>query len=217
MQSVNISTMQYNANNFLNNIAEVNSSQNESFSSILGKTQKEQMLEGTLSQGDKELLNKFNAVYDSKEIYQDYGSYDASDDYIRPKYYRLGSGNKMVFFPTKNATDEVKLAFAKGLQNMDKESRLFVHGKIESHFSAQMIFREKNEGLEKYSLQFCEDEWNKMYGHGQTSYQSVFQGFVDHFQNRVNTTTDYDLLEKLKAHLKAHETMLESFKEYGIK
>ena len=213
---MNISTIKYNADNFLNNIAEVNNSQSESFASVLDTTISINSFKETLSQSDKELLNKFNAVYDSKEIYQDYGSYDASDDYIRPKYYRLGHGNKMVFFPTKNAPDEVKLAFAKGLESMDRESRLFVHGKIESHFSSRMLFREKKEGLEKYSLQFSETEWNKMYEHGQTSYQNVFQGFVDHFQNRVNTETDYDLLEKLKAHLKAHETMLDSFKQYGI-
>jgi len=213
---MNISTMKYNTNNFLNEIAKVSNSINESFSSVLEETQKEQSIEETISQSDKNLLDKFNAVYDSKEIYERYGSYKENDDYIRPKYYRLGRGNKMVFFPTKNAPDEVKLAFAKGLEDMDRESRLFVHGKIEAHFSSRMLFRETGEGLEKYSLQFSEDEWNKMYRHGQTSYQDVFQGFVDDFQNRINTTTDDDLLEKLKAHLKAHQTMLESFREYKI-
>ena len=122
----------------------------------------------------------------------------------------------MVFFPTKNTPDEVKLAFAKGLEAMDRESQILVHGKIESHFSSRMLFRERHEGLKKYSLQFSENEWNKMYEHGHTSYQAVFQGFVNDFQNRINTTTDYDLLEKLKAHLKAHQTMLESFRKYKI-
>ena len=214
---MNISTMQYNADNFLNNISEVNNSQSESFASVLDTTISSNSFKETLSKSDKELLNKFNAVYDSREIYQDYACYDASDDLIRPKYYLLDDINKMVFFPTKNAPDEVKLAFAKGLESMDRESRGFVHHKIESHFTATMRNREIHEGLERYSLARSETEWNKMYGDGQTSYQNVFQGFVDHFQNRVNTETDYDLLEKLKAHLEAHETMLDSFKKYGIK
>jgi len=107
-------------------------------------------------------------------------------------------------------------AFSKGLKSIDIESREFVHHKIESHFTATMRNREIHEGLEKYSLARSETEWNKMYGHKQISYQNVFQGFVNHFQNRINTETDYNLLEKLKAHLEAHQTMLDSFKQYGI-
>ena len=213
---MNIGTVKYNTNIFLNNIAEINSSHSESFASVFEETQKVPTIGSTLSQSDKELLNKFNAVYDSREIYQDYACYDASDDLIRPKYYLLDDINKMVFFPTKNAPDEVKLAFAKGLESMDRESRGFVHHKIESHFTATMHNREIHEGLERYSLARSEIEWNKMYGHKQTSYQNVFQGFVNHFQNRINTETDYNLLEKLKAHLEAHQTMLDSFKQYGI-
>lgn len=140
---MNIGTVKHNTNSFLNEIAQISNSNNISFASVLQETQKEQTVRETISQGDKDLLNKFNAVYDSKEIYQDYASYDASDDLIIPKYYLLTDINKMVFFPTKNAPDEVKLAFAKGLESMDRESRSFVHHKIESNFTATMRNQEK--------------------------------------------------------------------------
>ena len=143
-----------------------------------------------------------------------YGSYNPDKDYISPVVNQTVNGN-LVFFPPKDAPDNVKKAFFSGLENMHIEDRKRVRRKIVSHHNAVIVSTSKHLDVDWRELD-TKESWEDIYGYD-NSYQNLFRSFVNHFKTLANQSSNMTEKAELFKHQTAHQMILDSFKEYGVK
>lgn len=159
----------------------------------------------------KRVEQYYNGTYYEKHPY---GSYNPDKDYMGPVAVQTVNGD-LVFFPPKDASDNVKRAFFSGSESMDLEDRKRVRAKIVSRHNAVLVSTSKHLGVDWRELNTTES-WNSIYGNN-ISYQDLFESFVNHFKNSATIVSNTEEKTKLSKNQAAHQLMLDTFIEYGVK